>query len=345
MRLPARAHGGHAAAVRLHHEQGGLDAASAERLARAVQVVLDERAERGVDGRRGCPRVLAELSGDLRREGDRPVGEGGAERGPDTALVLVVEIAEQEGDRDRLGVVRSQALHEFRDLGVVEGGDHPPGRVDSLRHLIAELPRDEFARPPGREAVDLRTIGLAIAEHVAEAAGRDERRPAQVPRERGVGGHRGAVAHQRDVGELHSEILQRGDGVAETLRRVQGRRRDLGLEDVTARAARDGIGEGATGIDADGPKGGGHRRLRNLGAPNDGSSRRRCVLVRPFCASLVVATCVIRRMRSRDSARHRRSFDRCRRSERGAEWRHRAGASRESRIRGSSADTWRGAAR
>ena len=253
MRALLGARRGNAAPVGLHHQERRRDARLGGRLRGALHVPADDRPKRSVDdGGRGA-RILAELAGHLARQRDRNAGQRAAQGLAQPAFVAIVEVTEQQADRHRIHVQRGDLGDDTVDLGVLQRDQHLLGAGQSLGHLDARVALDEIVGPVRRQAVHVGPAGLAIPHDVAEAARRQQPHRRQVAGQNRVGGHRGAVAQQADVGDGHALACECVDGVRQATRRIIGCRRHFGHQHPAVVGAGHRIGEGAARVDAHGP--------------------------------------------------------------------------------------------
>ena len=240
-------------AVRLHHAELCPELA---RLQVRIEVAEEVR-QLGLDGRSEDRRrragVFTPDRRDLVREGDGEIRERGSECRPDALLVLGIEVAEEQVDRDRerrrrRPVQLADRADDALDLGVLEDIDHIAPVIDPLAEtetVSALHPR--LGLDPA-EVVGMRARDAADDGNVLEAVGPDVDHRRAGTFEVGVGGDRRAE-HERPDGARWNcggvESVEDSDG------RLGGSRRPLRYDDRPRLLVdRHEVGKGASGVNA-----------------------------------------------------------------------------------------------
>jgi hypothetical protein len=216
------------AAARLHHEQLRLDTGVREPLLDPLEVALDDGPDDGVDHRRRCAQVLAELRRHLGGERDRHAGQLLGEDRADPQLVLRVDVGVQQADRDRLDLLASQHGRRVAHRALVERRHDLAARTEPLDDADGAVARHERPRllelrvvQAGADlAGDLEQVAEPLRRH--EAAARDPALDDRVRR------HRRRMHDEGDGGDLRLPAGERTlDGRHEARGRVRRRRRCL----------------------------------------------------------------------------------------------------------------------
>ena len=218
----------------------------------AAHVAVEDRLHGGIHRRGGAALIFAEFRQQRMPERDVFVGPQGARDLAGAQLVRRVGVGVQEVDDEALAASRDQRVHRRRQRRLVERGHHLAACIHALGHLEAQLARDDRLEGAGH-AVGLGPGAPAQLERVAEAARGDQPDLGDLALQHRVGGGRGAVDDQVEIGGRHAgcgDRLQHAGGL------VGGRGRDFRQPDVLAARARfiqQQVREGPADIDADNP--------------------------------------------------------------------------------------------
>ena len=177
-------------------------------------VAGDHGLDVGVD--HGCARALVLLDlgqhlGRDRHEGFRCHLRDEVAGAP---FVGAVYPSVQVADRDRVDVLGEEALHGFANRGLVERRIFAGPRVDSRRHLPAQVPGHQGGGLLPVDVVEPVHPHAADLENVAEALGGDEPGGRAGAGDDGVGGHRRPVGEGPDRRGRHSVL---GEGLGHAL--------------------------------------------------------------------------------------------------------------------------------
>ena len=200
--LPLRPVGRNAPTVRLHDEERRARAQGGGLVARVQEVATHHRAQPGAQGSGRRARILPELPGDLGGQRDRNAGEPLLYGGPHRPLVPVVEITEEESDRQGLRLPPGNLVDHTVHLIRAERVNHLSLAGQSLARLDAVPSRHQFGRPVRGEAVEVGPAPAPVAQRVAESLGRHEDGARKPVGQDGVRRHRGPVEQQRDPFEV-----------------------------------------------------------------------------------------------------------------------------------------------
>ena len=210
------------AAVGHHDAEPAADALLLDRAREPLQVAAGLRPDERVHARGREALELAELREDVGARSHERAGNllGDDLRGP--ALVLGVEVGEEEADRDRLDAVLSELACDSPHVLLVERlEDLARRRHDPLDDDLPMAPLDERPRLPGdvlHDRVVLRALVAADVDDVAKAARRHEPGHRAVVLEHRVGRDRRSVEDGVDLGRPEptalAELRQAGRGRA-----------------------------------------------------------------------------------------------------------------------------------
>ena len=209
---------------------------------------MQQRLDAGVDRRGDAPLVLAEFGEDGVSRSDvavRPAFAGDGER---ALLMRRVLVAVQEVDHERIAACRLQRRDRGAHRRLVQRHQHLAGGIHALRHLDAQLARNQRREAAG-EAIGIGSRAPAKLEDVAEALGRDQPRAAELAFQQRVGGDRGAVNDGPDVRKRCRRAVERREHAC---RLVRGRGWHLGEPDGAALGLHENqVGEGSADVHTD----------------------------------------------------------------------------------------------
>ena len=162
-------------AVRPHDvERGEIELG--ERGRQAFEVGGEHRSDVGAHRGRARALELPDLGQDLAREEDRDAGQRRPQPFTDPPLVDVVEEREHQAHGDGLHFSETaDGVDEHVDLGLLECGDDVALGVDSFANLESLPAGHEHRGGVLEQVVEVRAGGAPDLEHVAKAAGGDER--------------------------------------------------------------------------------------------------------------------------------------------------------------------------
>ncbi len=272
VRLAVGPLGGQAPAAGLHDQQRRIEAEPRRPRPQLREVAAHDRAQSRVERRRRRPRVLTELARHRGGHGDRHLGQPLGQRLGQRVLVAGVEVAEQEADRHRGGLPLRDLADHPADLILRQWDQHLAAAGQPLGHLDPVPPRHQLARPRLLQVVDGGAGAVAVAQNVAEPAGRRQHDAGQAAGQQRVGGDRGAVEQHPDVPGRHPRGGQPGHRALEGEPGIGGRGGHLGRLDQPTGGDRDGVGVGAARVDRHDPAGAGGTRHA---APPAASARAR----------------------------------------------------------------------
>ena len=241
------------AAVRLHDEQGPLDAEGAQALLEALEVAPGEALHVDVGERGRGAVVLADLGHHLAGQRAADLGRVRAQQLADRLLVRRIAVAVQQAHRDRLDALRMQRSDQAQHLIRVE--PHLDGAVGehALVQLEAQTARRERGRPFHEQIVHVVAVLAPDLDRVAKAARGDQRGAGALAFDQRVGEQGGAVHHVRDRGGGKVGLVENlPDALLDGLVRLLGRGQDLG--DAQQRAGlvdHHEVGEGAADVRPD----------------------------------------------------------------------------------------------
>ena len=167
--------GGPEAAVGQHHPQRRGVSGARESGVEVAEVVPDERLHVGVDHRGAGALVFLDLRQHLRGGGHRELGGELSQEPRRLPFVLGVDVRVQEGDRDRAHPLRPHERDGGLDLLRRDRAKDVAVAVGALVDGDPQMPRDQRSRRIGPELVGRHPDVAAKLEHVAEAAGREQR--------------------------------------------------------------------------------------------------------------------------------------------------------------------------
>ena len=170
-----------------------------------------------------------------------------------SSLVVVVEVAEQERDRDRLGVASADILDDASDFAVRERRHDVAGPRDTLVHLEPVVALDEWIGTSLAEVVEDRSRAVAVRHHVAEALRRDQDDGAGPTGEHRVRGDGRPVEDQRHLGGIDPGADEGLDAVEQARGRLARHRRHFRDHGAAVAVRRDRVGERAADVDPDRP--------------------------------------------------------------------------------------------
>ena len=248
------------AAIRLQHQQLGLQPHVDQLLLQRREVGCDPRHDIGVHRRGRRAFVFAHHRHDIGRNRNPFADVFFPQDVGNRVFVGRIDEAVDQADGDGFDAVIGKnpaggayviGIEGF-DLGTV--GGYAPG------DRLAQIARHQHRRI-GR-AVIPRILAQAAPrfEAVAETLRRQQANPRPLAFEQGVGGHGGAVQEKLAVAqELCHRLVERGAGrnqrIDHALARIGGHRRHLEHVGAALAVGNDKIGERAADIDADAPRG------------------------------------------------------------------------------------------
>ena len=160
-----------------------------------------------------------------------------------------VRVGVEVADRDRLDPGRPDALRRRPHPGLVEGAEHLAARPGSLPDLEAELARHKRRRALVKRLVELRHPHPPELEHVAEAAGGEERGRGALAFEDRVGRDGAPVQQLLERPRRRSELLEEAPHPRDHRVRVVRRGgRELAGREPPVRSEHGHVGEGAPDV-------------------------------------------------------------------------------------------------
>ena len=278
------------AAVRLHDEQRGGDAAGIEPLAQGLQIPFDDRQHVGVDHRGRGALVLLDLGKHVEAGATREAGRELFDDFGHEAFVGRIGIRVDEADRDCVDsfieqppdrppcVVAGERAHDLARGVHALVDHHPQVALHERRRLL-----------PG-EIVEPRHPQVAKLQHVAKALARDEPHPRAGKLEDRVRRHRGAVHDLGDLARRRPVLCEhRFQPLDDGERVVLDARGDLHRDDVPAVVEQHDVGERAADVDPDAIAGHGRwSRITNGAASSARAGPSWCA---PFEASTARRRC------------------------------------------------------
>ncbi len=190
----------------------------------AFQIARHLGSDRGVEHGGGQALVFAELGQHVGRLADVGVGHFFQHYLRRAALMRRVAVGVQEADRDGLDAGLGKTARGIAHLRFVQRRQHVARCVHPLVDFGAEFTRHRHGRFADAVVVQVRTRLAADLQHIAKAARGDEPDARALAFDDEVGGHRGAVAHVRDLRWRDTVIREhladaRGDGLGGIVRR------------------------------------------------------------------------------------------------------------------------------
>ena len=167
-------------------------------------------------------------------------------------LVLRIDVRVDETDGDRLDLLLDQPLGKpIEGLEVDRHQDLSPG-TRALIDLETQAPLDQWLRLAEAQVVESRRTEPTELENVAESPGGEQRDPAPLALDHGVGGHRRAVSKFAEVGGGDRAFAQQLEDAALDREAVviRGRRYLLAV-DGAVRGKDDDVSEGAADVYTD----------------------------------------------------------------------------------------------
>lgn len=234
----------------LHHLHLG-QSSSRTVAPKAVEIVGEQRRERGVDLGRARPLVLAkganELVGECHVDSRQRLGDQLAQ----PALVLGVGVGVQQHDGDGPRPGGGQLFDELSRPRMLQRLQHALGRT-ALGRPETQLGWREWRGPPLAQPVQAGARLPAQLDNVGEALGGDERRARADALQQRVGRDGHAVREAAHVGGLGADPLQRRlDRRHHPVLLAPRRRRDLGARDAAVGRDDHGVGEGTADVDSE----------------------------------------------------------------------------------------------
>ncbi len=194
-----RLHGGDAAR-RHHQQQGTRDAFLLQVGLELAEIARHARQHVGVgDGGRGAL-VLADLRTDLAGERDRHARQLLGQDRAGAPLMRFGGEAVQEADGDGLDFAAAQLGRDVAHRLLVERQQHGAVGRHPLGYAEAQIARHQRIGPLHVDVVLLEAVLPGHLERVAEALGGEQRGAGALALDQRVGGERGAVHHQTDIG-------------------------------------------------------------------------------------------------------------------------------------------------
>ena len=237
--------------------QLALDPSPSSAVGEPVEVAARLRADEGAHRRGREALELAELREDVGARRHERVGHLLAHDRRRAALVLGVEVREQEADGDRLDALLAELPRGGAHLVLVERHEHLAGRRhDPLGHDLAVAAPDERPRLPRdvlHHRVVQRPLVPADVDDVPEAARRDHPREGALVLEHGVRRHGRAVEDAGHVRRREAGVgAELGEAADHRLLRL-GRRGGhlVDVHGARLRVVEHEVRERASDVDAD----------------------------------------------------------------------------------------------
>ena len=187
---------------------GAGDADAAQPARQLAQIARHQRLHVGVGDRGGEALPLAHLRRDLAGQRDRDVRQFLGEDVAHAAFVRGIDEGVQEADGDAFDALALQRGHQGAHGGVVERQQHVALVVQPLRDRQAQMARHQRLGQDDVEVVLVVTAFVAHRDDVAKALGRQQRGARALALDHRVGGERGAVDHDADVGGRDARGLE-----------------------------------------------------------------------------------------------------------------------------------------
>ena len=232
-----------------HQQQRARKPAGAQVAVELADVAADLRSHIGIGGSGRGALELVPLAGELRAGGDEQLRQQGAQRGGRFLLVRRLEVRIEEADRQGLDLLDPQRIRDVLELACRERRMDLAGAVHPLRHLVAQLARDQRRLAVEAQVERLRAVAAANLQQVAEAARGQERGAGAAALQQRVDDKRGAVLDEARLARIKPCLA---DAVEDRLAQVPIGGRALGVGDRSAfDVAGDEVGEGPADVDGD----------------------------------------------------------------------------------------------
>ena len=189
---------GHESAVGVI-DVSAVDADGLQSLFQVVHVLLDFRANEGVQHRAAQTLILAELLGQVVGDGQESLGEVFLHDLLDADFVFGVQIGIEQHDGHGLGALFLQLRHNSLDLFRVDLTDHFTLIVQPLIHFVAEVAGHQR---PGLVCLQVVQVGALLAadlQQVTETAGGDEGGLCAAAFQNRIGGNGSTVHKAADI--------------------------------------------------------------------------------------------------------------------------------------------------
>ncbi len=185
---------------------GVLHAPRAQPVHDLADVAMHRRPDIGVDDRGAGALVLADLRQDLARQGDEGLRHRRAQPQAHLPLVIRVGMGMQKAHRHRLDLERAQRVHDLAHL-VRHQRDHDlAAGPDPFRDLEAQMARHQRRRLLPQRIVEPRHADPAQLQHVAKAAGGQQRAARALALQDRVGGDGAAMQHGIEAGGIERQL-------------------------------------------------------------------------------------------------------------------------------------------
>ncbi len=209
----------------------------------------------GTNRRRAGALELLDFGQHIRRQIDRNIRQRRSQQRAEPSLVLRVEEAEQERDRNGIGARRFHCRDQSIDLVFSERRHDRRVGPDAFRNLEPAPARNEHRRRVLEQVVEIRARRAPQLKHIAETTRCNQGCPRAGLFEDGVGHDGGRVGQEPDLGRGHRVAIHRQlEGAQHAFREVIGCGRDLRHADAAAGIFDQGnVGESPADIDPDPP--------------------------------------------------------------------------------------------